>query len=259
MWELTGLVPFLAAYATTLHTDSLAHQRIGRAGSFRIAGGDIAENGAYPFMVSLRKLPGIHLCGGSILNNFWILTAAHCMAGETTSKIIAVVGTNALNSGGTAVRVQRIVLHPRFTFAGLKPNDIAMIRLVSALSYSSAVAPVTLDMEYTITNVTVIGWGSKRKKGPMSNRLRQLFTQTMTIARCKRYWLNVTANQICTKAKRGKSACDGDSGGPLIDTSTKMQLGIASFSWTSACGVTPDVHTRISEYTVWIESTVKTQ
>ncbi|GJQ80487.1 hypothetical protein Trydic_g12382 [Trypoxylus dichotomus] len=243
----------------TLPTQSLVRRRINHGGSFRVMGGTIAENGAYPFMVSLRKLPGLYLCGGSILNILWILTAAHCVDGEIASGIIAVVGTNMLGSGGTIVQAQRIVLHPDFNNTGFKPNDIAMIRLTSALSYSSAVAPVTLGMEYqSTTYVTMIGWGSNSKRGPLSNRLQQFSTQILTQTECMRAWLNVTKKQICTKVELGRGACDGDSGGPLIDTSTKVQLGILSFSSHAACGVLPDVYTRISEYTLWMESTVNT-
>ncbi|GJQ80492.1 hypothetical protein Trydic_g12386 [Trypoxylus dichotomus] len=253
MSKPTIILVFLAAHATTLDTQSLVQQRI--------MGGTIAENGAYPFMVSLREIPGIHICGGTILNNLWILTAAHCVDKRTASNLIAVVGTNILGLVSTARRAKRIVLHPLYRNTSNRPNDIAMIRLVSALTYSSTVAPVKLDTEYhqSITDVTVIGWGSKRMDGPMSNRLRQLSTQTMTTAACTPYWPMVTTKQICTFAVRGKSFCDGDSGGPVIDASTKMQLGIMSFNYRFACGVLPDINTRVSEYTLWIENTVNTQ
>ncbi|GJQ80452.1 hypothetical protein Trydic_g12350 [Trypoxylus dichotomus] len=258
MSKLTALVLFLVVNAITLPTQSLVDHESGRAASFRIMGGTIAENGAYPFMASLRTHPppNLHFCGGSIINILWVATAAHCMLGRNASSIKVVVGTNMLDSGGIAVRVQRIVTHPDFMDTTLKPNDIAMIKLASALRYSSTIGPVVaaVDPEFAI-NVTMIGWGVTTARGRvLSNRLRQYSTQPITQAECTRYWNGVTANQICTKLKKGKGACLGDYGGPLIDSDTKMQVGIMSFSARRVCGIAPDVYTKVSEYIDWMES-----
>ncbi|GJQ80488.1 hypothetical protein Trydic_g12383 [Trypoxylus dichotomus] len=241
-----------------LPTQSLIDHGTDRALSFRILGGTIAEIGAYPFMASLRTLSNIHLCGGSIINYLWVATAAHCMLGRNASSIKVVVGTNLLDSGGTTVRAQRIVMHPDFVDTTLKPNDIAMIRLASALTYSSTVAAVTIaDDPQFATDVILIGWGITKQRGLLSNSLRQYSTQPIPQAKCERYWDGVTANQICTKLKKGKGSCYGDSGGPLIHSGTKMQVGLMSFSASRACGVAPDVYTKVAAYADWIESTVK--
>ncbi|GJQ80465.1 hypothetical protein Trydic_g12363 [Trypoxylus dichotomus] len=256
------LASFIAACATELPTQLLSDQGNGRAGSFRIAGGTIAGNGAYPFMASLRKLPNNHFCGGSIISKVWVLTAAHCMFGEKISRVKVVVGTNMLDSGGTAVWIQRVVMHPEYRNITDEPNDIALIQLVSALSYSSTVAKISIEMKHfqSSTGVTTIGWGSTKEGGYSSNRLRQLSTQTVTHATCKRYWPQLTANQICTRLTTGKGICTGDSGGPLIETSTKTQIGIVSIRGHRGCGrIFPDVYTRISAYAEWIHSTVNTE
>ncbi|GJQ80464.1 hypothetical protein Trydic_g12362 [Trypoxylus dichotomus] len=262
MLKFIKLASLIAACATELPTQLLADQGNDRAGSFRIAGGIIAVNGAYPFMVSLRQLPNEHFCGGSIITKVWVLTAAHCMFGETISRVKVVVGTNMLDSGGTAVWIQRVVMHPEFRNISEQPNDIALIRLVSALSYSSTVAKISIDIQnyQSATGVTTIGWGSSRRDGPPSNRLLQYSTHTVTQATCRRYWRGLTANQICTRLVTGNGICTGDSGGPLFHSSTKMQIGVVSLYSAHGCGrIFPDVYTRISTYAEWIHGIVGTE
>ncbi|GJQ80467.1 hypothetical protein Trydic_g12365 [Trypoxylus dichotomus] len=263
MSKLAVLVPFLAAYAIAFTTQSLADQRNHHPGTFRILGGKVAPTGAYPFMVSLRSYPNEHFCGGTIVNNLWVLTAAHCMAGKSMESIFAVVGTNTLNFGGLAVEVHKIVIHPDYNNTGYESNDIAMIQLDSALSYSATIAPVTLDtaVSQSTIHVTVVGWGETRNKGPPSNNLRELSTQTLSQAACSLYWSDqFNADQICTKFQSEKGFCHGDSGGPLIYTNSKTQVGIASFSFRGGCGkMFPDVFGRVSSYVSWIQSTVNSQ
>ncbi|GJQ72412.1 hypothetical protein Trydic_g18603, partial [Trypoxylus dichotomus] len=87
---------------------------------------------------------------------------------------------------------------------------------------------------------------------------RDLSTQTITPAACSISWPSaVTASQICTKFQRGKGFCDADSGGPLIHTNTKIQVGIASYNFRGGCGeMLPDVFTRVSSFMLWIQTTL---
>ncbi|GJQ80485.1 hypothetical protein Trydic_g12380 [Trypoxylus dichotomus] len=242
MSKLLILVLFLTAYTTgTPH-----------AGSFRIFGGKVARVGAYPFMVSLRWYPDEHFCGGTIVSNLWVLTAAHCVDGESIATVFAVVGTNSLNFGGVAVKIRKIVMHPNFKDTEHRSNDIAMIQLHSALSFSANIAPVILDtvvFQSTI-DVTLIGWGETRNKGPSSNYLREVSTQTLSQAACSLYWPEaVNANHICTKFQNETGFFSTDSGGPLIRTNTKTQVGVISFHF----------YGRVSSYVSWIRSTANLQ
>ncbi|GJQ80504.1 hypothetical protein Trydic_g12396 [Trypoxylus dichotomus] len=257
MLKLGVLVPFLAAYTVVLATKSLLGQGIHHAGSSRILDGKIAAPGAHPFMVSLRAYPNQHFCAGTIVNNLWILTAAHCMISRTIGGVFAVVGTNTLNHGGFAEEVRRVVIYPGYT--GSPINNLAMVQLESTLSYSATIAQVALDitLSKSIINVTVIGWGYTSNDGPMSNYLREQSTETISQAACSQYWpRRITANHICTKFEDWKGACEGDSGGPLIHTNSKKQVGVMSFYSRKGCGVvSPPVFTRVSPYISWIQST----
>ncbi|GJQ80470.1 hypothetical protein Trydic_g12368 [Trypoxylus dichotomus] len=263
MSKLAVLILFLTAYTTALAAKSLVGKGLHHVGSFRILGGDVAPDGAYPFMVSLRRYPNKHFCGGSIVNNLWVLTSAHCIAGESIGSVFAVVGTNLLSFGGYAAEVRKIIMHPNFNDTGDELDDIALLQLDSPLSYSATIAPVTLDTStsQSIINVTLIGWGTTRNKGSMSNFLRELSTQTISQATCSLYWsAGLNADHICTKFRNGKGFCSGDSGGPLINTNSKKQVGVAAFNFDDGCGMMlPDVFSRISSYMSWIQSTTNPQ
>ncbi|GJQ80509.1 hypothetical protein Trydic_g12400 [Trypoxylus dichotomus] len=257
MSKLAVVAPFLTACAFTLATQSSVNQD--HDASFRILGGKVAEAGAYPFMVSLRWYPNQHFCGGTIVNNLWVLTAAHCMIRKSTEDVFAVVGTNKLNSGGFSMGVRKVIIHPYFNNTR-KSNDIAMIQLRSALKYSDTIAPVILDLalSQSVVNVTLIGWGYTTTEGPLSTYLRELSTRTQPHVACTIYWPNVVnADQICTEFPFGKGLCKGDSGGPLIHTESKTQVGVLSFHSFLGCGeILPDVFGRVSSYVHWIWSII---
>ncbi|KAG5666501.1 hypothetical protein PVAND_014525 [Polypedilum vanderplanki] len=99
-----------------------------------IVGGQYAKNGQFPYMVSLGNInvPGAHGCGGGILNQRWILSAAHCFILTPPSIILATVGA-VERVNGVSYRIIRIVNHPRFVpniipFYSSNWHDIAVIK-----------------------------------------------------------------------------------------------------------------------------------
>lgn len=153
------LTLFVVLIATT-STKTLAR-------SDRIINGHEAANGQFPFAVSLRQSRSLqHICGGAILNNRWIVSAAHC----TNRSIVAVVGLTNIPDGGKTYKLKRIVKHPKFKWTSRqRRSDIALLQtdhhinfvphLISAVRLSSAATEETIEKGIGLTKVVVSGWG----------------------------------------------------------------------------------------------------
>nr|UXX33474.1 serine protease-like protein [Holotrichia oblita] len=246
----------LTAVATAIPARIVPKTIIDLEGDWRVVGGSAAPTGAYPFMVSIRSSSNSHYCGGSIINERWVLTAAHCIIGESTSNVRAVVGTNTLNAGGTSYVSTRLILHNNYDDDSAD-NDVGVIQLASAIAYSNTVAPVVLNSVNTgAVDAILIGWGQTSTIGSAPNNLQHLSTSTITAAQCQAIWgSSVNSGHICSFTRAGQGSCFGDSGGPLIQTSNSAQLGIVSFGVACAQGF-PDVYSRVSSYNSWINSAV---
>lgn len=129
----------------------------------RIYGGKIASPAQFPYQVSLQTIGYLHFCGGSILNNRWILTAAHCPGHKFTANALRVLaGTNNVDDrSGRYYNVQKIVYHEEYDFEALR-NDIAMLKTVQTIIMDRFSQPVPLSRRFAPGNVIAMstGWGS---------------------------------------------------------------------------------------------------
>ncbi|XP_024935806.1 uncharacterized protein LOC107274845 [Cephus cinctus] len=246
-------------------------------GNTRITNGLDAFPGQFPHQVSLvwgwpPFLSMSHMCGGSILNSEWILTAAHCITGLPnfgTTQIIA--GKHDVTLTESTQQTSNIAL--RIThedYAGnVAPHDIGLFKLSTPLVLNERVVPVRLPapgVQHTGTAV-LSGWGSTSTTGSsnMPNILQFAIIPIVDNEACHESIDSVVAadvyvdpGNICTGPVGGAtSACSGDSGGPLvqyIDGETPEVIGIVSWGVTP-CGVTgaASVYVRVSHYVDWIE------
>ncbi|XP_045904656.1 ovochymase-2 isoform X5 [Micropterus dolomieu] len=229
----------------------------------RVVGGAEAAYGSHPWLVSLQNR-GSHFCGGAILSDRWIMTAAHCFASlskEFLSGIRVLVGEfdrRVDDEEEQVFLVKSVSVHEKYNHALPMSYDIALMELDQHIQLGSHAQPICLplpdDNIPPETSCIVGGWGRMKEKGRLPAVLREVQLDLVDPAKCK-YVLQTVKSSIrnqrparpqpamtvlCAGPERGgKDACQGDSGGPLVCPAGSggghwVALGVTS--WGKGCG-----------------------
>lgn len=259
-----ALIVILGAAAFSLHASDR---------TTRIVGGTEVTDARYPWMASVYFrssgtlfFPG---CGGSLISDRWILSAAHCFVDRDTGVQqsaddvrILLAALNLATDDGLFLRPSRIVVHPQYDPQTFK-NDIALIELtttvdIQPITLPTPANPVPQDGELA----TVAGWGDTAEGGSASSQLLEVDLPIVTHNSCLAFYpdsLDQTA-MVCAGGSRagGEDACQGDSGGPLFVPrgNQNVQAGVVSFGVGCARPGIPGVYTRLSSYFNWISGFV---
>ncbi|KAB0801354.1 hypothetical protein PPYR_05708 [Photinus pyralis] len=230
----------------------------------RVIGGSPAPDNAYPYHIAIWRrdwsLKWVYHCGGSIINERHVLTAAHCVSGgQDAANFRIVAGNHKLSDVQQAVyAVSEIIIHEDFERFALN-DDIAILKLNEAITYGVRIQPVGLAEVYPPpgTNCTVTGWGLVGYPSYNTpDELQYIQLKTISLDECKArlapVGVAVSDEQICTLTKAGEGVCKGDSGGPLVDNASGKQIGVVSWGpYTCASGYS-DVYTNVYAYRSWI-------
>jgi len=241
----------------------------------RIVGGTITEVSEYPWQAGLVSKGGsTPFCGGSVIGDRWILTAAHCTTSSASSMQVLLGEHDTKSSSETKVvrkNVKRIIDHPSYNSNSLD-YDFALLELDSAVDFASnshirpACLPTGSD-SYAGLKAIVTGWGTTSSGGNLSSKLREVTVDVLTNKQCKASSYgnsDITSRMLCAAVNGGgKDACQGDSGGPLVSSGTgdgvtpgnNYEL-IGVVSWGNGCALAnyPGVYSRVTEAITWIES-----
>jgi len=191
----------------------------------------------YPFMVSVQWTGnwGGHFCGGSLVREDWVVTAAHCMEGESTSGIVVKIGMHNINgtTGSETRYIDEIIVHPNYSSWSLD-NDYALIHLTQPSSFEPIQLVTDTDHDEEPVMSTVMGWGATSSGGWSSNVLLEVDVPIDNS--CGSYSNSeITNNMICAgDGNGGEDSCQGDSGGPLIMTNSDGDyelIGIVSWGY----------------------------
>ncbi|XP_052401041.1 transmembrane protease serine 3 [Carassius gibelio] len=223
----------------------------------RIVGGNVSRSGLVPWQVSLHY-QNQHLCGGSVISERWILTAAHCVYGFAQPVLWAVyAGITDQPLGGTGgLSVEKIIYHSNYRPGGLSYN-IALIKLKLPLSFNDQVVPICLPSygeSFEDGQMCLIsGWGATVDGGEASLSLHTAQVPLLSSRDCRRRGL--TSWNICAGfSEGGAGTCQGDSGGPLACQGSGWTL-VGAASWAESCGQAnnPGIYTSINEALTWIQ------
>lgn len=206
-----------------------------------------------PWQVSLQS-GGEHFCGGSIINATTIVTAAHCLEGETARDMTIRAGVlDRTDSGGQDRPVAELISHPQYERTEL--GDIAIVRLAEPLNLGGsvqAIAPATADDVANATTATVTGWGAVSEDGDDSSTLLSATVPLVSDSACQVQLGIDAAAELCAGGT-GTDSCYGDSGGPLVITTEDGPRLAGVVSWGDECGgATPGVYADVPTYTNFI-------
>merc|ERR1711973_582185 len=228
----------------------------------KIVGGEEATPHEFPWQVSLRrKSDNFHFCGGSVLNENTVVSAAHCtVIWDSPDEVVVVAGEhNKVIDEGTeqTVGVSRLLVHESYGSPKGFENDIALWSLSEPLTLTDAVQPVPLPKKGQESKgpCTVTGWGTLSAGGSTPDVLMKVDVPLVADSTCRlEYPFSIADSMMCA-GETGKDSCQGDSGGPLVCPNDDGSLYLGGIvSWGRGCAglFSPGVYTEVSYFVDWI-------
>ncbi|KAM6354108.1 coagulation factor IX [Alca torda] len=235
----------------------------------RVVGGSDSMRGEVPWQIHLVNSHGVGFCGASIINEKWLVTAAHCLKpGDNVTAVAGEYNTNEEDNTEQWRKVVKILPHPTYDATINKHhNDIALLELDRPLSFNSYVTPICIgnrDFTNALLKLgmgTVSGWGSTLFRGRPATILQILKVPFVDRPTClKSTSTTILQNMFCAGFSAGGSdTCGGDSGGPYTTEieGTWFLTGITSWGEECAKPGKYGIYTRVSKYLKWIKDTTR--
>jgi len=261
--------------------------------SRRIVGGTETEVNEYPWQAALETRDEIgwyFLCGGNLISDQWVLTAAHCTVDIGVQDLRVLLGAHDISDSETTtleINITQIINHPQYNKIVDTNYDVSLLKLTTTIDFSSNshIRPICLPSIQSIKDydgyiATVTGWGAINGTHD-ADKLQEVNLRVISNTKCSTKYSPlqsslfpreyiITDNMICAEAEDGhggKDSCFGDSGGPLVTKEPGSSGEVAGenyeligvVSWGVACGrkAFPAVYARVTEFKTWLDMNLR--
>ncbi|XP_050722495.1 serine-aspartate repeat-containing protein D-like [Eriocheir sinensis] len=229
----------------------------------KVVGGQDTTIYNYPWMTAIVSRSSMFIfCAGSIINEGYILTAAHCIHGKNPNDLFVRLGaTNRNDPGAITMDVKALIPHQKYDPSVVHKFDIGLIQLAKLIDYSDVVFPACLappELNLSGKSAMVTGWGKDKYGGNLEEVLQEATVTVLPTNTCRKdslYEKGQVHKKIICASGAGTDACQGDSGGPLMVLGDNKSEVVGLVSWGVGCGEPkyPGIYTRISAFENWIK------